>query len=911
MNENHFKSRLKLGDILSKQGLISKEQLDIAMKYQQKNYQKLGRILIKLGFISDKELCETLAKQLSIPIVDLDEVDIDKEAYSLIPPKHASDLNVLPLHFKGNELIVAFSDPLDYDAYQSIVFKTGHSIKQVIANKEQLKSKISDYYNIDLKDTSIELSLKELRSTETPSTKAATDIIWHINGILKKIQQYSFKSLTVKNAIKWAYENIGQYLKKFGSFNLYINDEDPFVNGELLPNRDYVQSFISFLNKVYLNTFIIEDGLTIEEFTNLITILNHCFSHPDDYSRISTLFRESGIINAKLGEINYTTETVTLNSENELLNNYLDGKISLISVIGKITSLILDSPNIILDALKAKKISLQEQKLNFEEQKEAYSKMIYKLIRILTLEDDPMDSGILDNKVENILSQLDSIDILDALLSDQSSPEQKKALEQIILKNPGNNNFKNLYYHAQELLDSSESFYSNKRNVIKSLIIHFKPFANFTKKTKNRIKVSVNDISEKEEKSKSDRKENKLFEIEKEIERGNMDVIDKTFDNILIDNPVFMKGYDEKKSDILSFIIMELLSRGYMYEVEDKLKQLHLKFKNAQDVHSFSDILDTYQKIFIPIIKSNLDSSFLKIASYSMDYYKKIRQDEDKKYFRISINNFFKSISTEKNIYILTNLFKSKEAEEKNKIIEFIKILDEFAIVPIIKRLKNSNDRIERLTLIEILVRAENKSVGLLLEELVMQNPWFVVRNVVLILGRVGNPIATGFLKKALTHEDLRVKKEAFHSILKFKNSNVEDIVGGLLDSPNFDTQCRAVRILGKLKSEKNSYKLRKILVRRRKTVQEEFKPIYSYVCHSLGKIKDVESVLILLDIAKPKLFSKKWTTPKFRASACWALGKIGGNRAYEALEKLKSDSEIIVSKTALHALKKNTHKEN
>ena len=84
------------------------------------------------------------------------------------------------------------------------------------------------------------------------------------------------------------------------------------------------------------------------------------------------------------------------------------------------------------------------------------------------------------------------------------------------------------------------------------------------------------------------------------------------------------------------------------------------------------------------------------------------------------------------------------------------------------------------------------------------------------------------------------------------------------------------------------------------------------WLCHhipripfpNIGKIKDEEAVKLITDIAKSRLFSKQSTNPKLRASACWALGKIGGKDAHKVLNKLKSDSENIVRKTAIHALK-------
>jgi len=904
MNEEDSKIRQKLGDILLDQGLITREQLEIAIKYQSKNYQKLGRILVKLGFITDKELTETLADQLSIPIVNLDEEKIEEEAYSLLPGQYAREACVLPLSLEGGEIKVAFADPLDYDAYQSVVFKTGHTVRQVIADRQQIKEKISELYKIDMNESSFEISLSDLKLMDTPTVQAAVDVIWHINGILKKIHQYSIESQTVKNAINWAYENIHQYLKKNGSFHLYISESDAFVNNERLPKREFVVTFIDFLNKVYLNSFSIDEGLSFEEFNNMIAIFNHCYTHPEEYSQISRLFRESGIINAKLGEIVYLPETTTFHSDDELISDYLDGKTSLIPVLNKLISTIIDSPDTVINILKGKKDSLSKKGLMPGEEKEEFSKIIYKIIRVLTLEENPVDAAKLDEKVSYILSSLDSNDVLDALISEHASSEQKKVIENIIKQNPGLGSFRKVYFDARKAMESAEKFYALKRNQIKFLLFELKPYSEMDEDIAEEKEISETPAAKDVIKPLTVDKENKLFLLEKSIEAGNLQEADRTFDNLLCDNQEYKQKFVEKKSEIFAVIINKILEKGYFENIEIKLQQLFQKLKKAEDVHTFTELLDTYKKIFAPLVKESKFSAISEVVAYLMDYYESMRNREDKKYYMISVKNFFNSISSGENLELLFDKFKAQDEEGRREITELIKILDEFTIIPLIKRLKISTDKDERLTLIEILVRTENKSVGPLLEELIMQNPWYVVRNAVHILGKIGNPIAIGFLKKALKHEDERVKKEAFDAMRAFKGEDVEDIIAELLDSPDFEAQCRAVRTLGRLKSVKYKDKLRNILHKRRNYLQDEYTPIYSYLCHALGKIKDEESVKLLGSIAKAKWFSRHSSDSKLRASACWALGQIGDEASYKILNKLRHDNDPIVRKTAEHALR-------
>ncbi len=61
---------MRIGDLLIREGLISKEQLDKALQEQKQNGTRVGYNLVKLGFVQEIELTKTLAKQYKMPAVD-------------------------------------------------------------------------------------------------------------------------------------------------------------------------------------------------------------------------------------------------------------------------------------------------------------------------------------------------------------------------------------------------------------------------------------------------------------------------------------------------------------------------------------------------------------------------------------------------------------------------------------------------------------------------------------------------------------------------------------------------------------------------------------------------------------------------------------------------------------------------
>lgn len=57
---------LKLGELLLRHKLVTKEQLDKALELQKTNNSKLGSNLVKLGYVTDDEIAQVLSKQFGI-----------------------------------------------------------------------------------------------------------------------------------------------------------------------------------------------------------------------------------------------------------------------------------------------------------------------------------------------------------------------------------------------------------------------------------------------------------------------------------------------------------------------------------------------------------------------------------------------------------------------------------------------------------------------------------------------------------------------------------------------------------------------------------------------------------------------------------------------------------------------------
>lgn len=139
--------RIGIGQKLLGAGLITPQQLDLALKEQRRTGKLLETILVELGFITKDELNTFLSAQRGLRfITDLIELTPDSEALELVPRDVARRLRVVPLALDGDSLMVCFSDPDDVIAQDELVRITKKSLKIVVGREEDILYCINNWY---------------------------------------------------------------------------------------------------------------------------------------------------------------------------------------------------------------------------------------------------------------------------------------------------------------------------------------------------------------------------------------------------------------------------------------------------------------------------------------------------------------------------------------------------------------------------------------------------------------------------------------------------------------------------------------------------------------------------------------------------------------------------------------------
>jgi type IV pilus assembly protein PilB len=138
---------VRLGDMLVKATLITREQLNQALQQQQTSGGRIGTNLVKLGFISEDDITSFLSRQYGVPSINLSHFEIDGAVIKLIPSEIAQKHQIIPINRTGNILTVAMADPSNIFAIDDIKFMTGFKVEPVVAAETSIRNAINKYYD--------------------------------------------------------------------------------------------------------------------------------------------------------------------------------------------------------------------------------------------------------------------------------------------------------------------------------------------------------------------------------------------------------------------------------------------------------------------------------------------------------------------------------------------------------------------------------------------------------------------------------------------------------------------------------------------------------------------------------------------------------------------------------------------
>ncbi len=200
----------RMGERMVSAGVITGDQLNVALQEKKVTGKLLGEVLVDLGFINEETLSAFLAKSSGFGVFDPKRTILDGEALSLIDKTMATKHQILPVSLSGDTAVVAMSDPYDVVAMDALrrYLPKQMTVKPLVATPSILSEAIDAAYGYA---SSINAILKELEEGHAPDLSTISEADAYTHPIVRLVNALVFDAV------------------KIGASDLHFEPEENFV----------------------------------------------------------------------------------------------------------------------------------------------------------------------------------------------------------------------------------------------------------------------------------------------------------------------------------------------------------------------------------------------------------------------------------------------------------------------------------------------------------------------------------------------------------------------------------------------------------------------------------------------------------------------------------------------------------
>lgn len=141
-----IRQKVRLGDVLVGQKLISGEQLTAALEQQKKSGRRLGRVLIEMGYVSEEQTAQALSRQLNMPYINLKQFSASPAIARKLPEALARRFRAIVLEDRSSAYLVGMADPTDLFAFDEISRALKRELEVAVVSESVLLQTIDRLY---------------------------------------------------------------------------------------------------------------------------------------------------------------------------------------------------------------------------------------------------------------------------------------------------------------------------------------------------------------------------------------------------------------------------------------------------------------------------------------------------------------------------------------------------------------------------------------------------------------------------------------------------------------------------------------------------------------------------------------------------------------------------------------------
>jgi HEAT repeat protein len=401
------------------------------------------------------------------------------------------------------------------------------------------------------------------------------------------------------------------------------------------------------------------------------------------------------------------------------------------------------------------------------------------------------------------------------------------------------------------------------------------------------------------------------FLVDLDIEEFEKQVEEKVAEKVT-DVDDLMKAYADGfiGEDVNSISIVPLADKDLQTLVKelekdatDKIEKLvTIIFELIYQAEDRSDIEDSFT-FLKDAIKYTVAHGELSVLLNVMKKNQEVLQDptineNDKKYLKI----LPQYIGTEEIVSLLAEILDGSIEVDEKDFEELSGFLDKNAIDPLIKylgELKTIRGRRFVIDALSIIGKKDIKALARGLDD----ERWYVIRNIIYILRKIGDKRAVEYLLKTIRHGDVRVRKEVIKTLGELGGREVVQTLRESLSDPDMQVRIASAKAFAAIGSETAKKILFDYIID--KTFKEKEFEEKKEMFEVLSRWKDDEVFEFLVKILKAKSFFGRAKINENKACAALCLGLLGNKDALPMLNKLADSNNALLREFAYTAIKR------
>ena len=260
------------------------------------------------------------------------------------------------------------------------------------------------------------------------------------------------------------------------------------------------------------------------------------------------------------------------------------------------------------------------------------------------------------------------------------------------------------------------------------------------------------------------------------------------------------------------------------------------------------------QKLLQEFIKHKLFDEVIPVLNVFNDINTGALQKDNK--VREVALEVLRNLASENNINILFQELHTNESNKKNEAGQLLAGFGHILVNKLLDTIRNSNESKERIRTIHLVEEIGRGAIPVIKERIININaPWYFLRNLAYILGRIGDETIADILQPLLLHKDKRVRMDAFKSIIQIGGDKKGSLLLSVLHQVDQEFRVTIIEMLGKIRFSEAVPDLLDMLTIKSSLAKDDLISMQEKICNALGIIGSAEAVEALTEISESKSF--------------------------------------------------------